>query len=75
MKSVLVVGGAQDGKVYLVGRDEVTLSMGRGPLPIRHERRGEYEWVVYAADRLRLVTCAVCRTIYSVDDPTHICER
>ena len=74
MKSVLVVGGPQDGRVYLVGRDEVTLSLGPAALPIRHTRRGEYDWVVYAGDRLRLLGCPLCGTTYSIDDPTHICE-
>jgi hypothetical protein len=74
-KSVLVVGGPRDGQVYLVGRDEVTLSVGSSRLPIRHERRGQYEWVAHAGDRLRLLRCPVCATTYSVDDPTHICER
>lgn len=71
MKSVLVVGGPRDGQVYLVERDATTLS----GLPIRHEWHGEYEWVVYGGDRLRLVTCPECGLTYSVDDPTHICER
>ena len=69
-KSVVIVGGPRDGQVYLVDRDEVVLS----GLPIRHERRGQYEWVVYAQDRLRLVPCALCGMTYSVDDPTHLCE-
>lgn len=70
-KSVLVVGGSRDGQVYLVDRDEVAIA----GMPIRHERRGDYEWVVYAQDRLRLLRCALCGTMYSIDDPTHICER
>ncbi|MEI2640989.1 MAG: hypothetical protein U0R28_00230 [Candidatus Nanopelagicales bacterium] len=71
MKSVLVVGGPRDGQVYMVERDEVTLS----GLPIRHELHGDYEWVVHATDRLRLVACPHCGATYSIDDPTHICER
>ncbi len=55
----------------MVERDEVTLS----GLPIRHELHGDYEWVVHATDRLRLVACPHCGATYSIDDPTHICER
>jgi hypothetical protein len=73
VKNVLVIGGPRDGQVYLVDRDEVTLPVGSQRLPIRHERRGEYEWVVHAGDRLRLVSCPVCSQMYSVDDPTHVC--
>lgn len=69
-KSVLVVGGPRDGQVYLVDRDETTLT----GLPIRHQPRGDYEWVVLAGDRLRLVLCARCRATYSIDDPFHICD-
>lgn len=71
MKSVLVLGGPRDGQVFMVDRDEVMLT----GLPIRHEHHGEYEWVVYARDQLRLLKCAQCGTTYSVDDPTHICDR
>lgn len=55
----------------MVDRDEVTLT----GLPIRHAHHGDYEWVVYARDQLRLLKCAQCGTTYSVDDPTHICDR